>query len=901
MTPNDKLNRFKRIDELFRAAVRLEPDERARYLAEQFADDPTIADEVHALLEEDARASSGGGILDQPAMGREIDLSRLTERHSQDAIIPETIGKFRINRILGTGGMGVVYEAEQNEPRRRIALKVIHHHGMTDSARKRFRRETEILGQLTHPGIAAIYEVGTAVPRYPDRGAESVPLPYFAMELVEGVPIDAYAASHELNTRARLELIVRVCGALEHAHSKGIIHRDLKPANILVTETGQPKILDFGIARATDADVNTVSLRTDVGQLIGTIAYMSPEQAAGDSTQLDTRSDVYSLGVIAYELLTEQLPYDVRDKMIHEAVRVIREVDPTAASVVSRALAGDTETIIGKVLEKEPARRYQSAAALAEDIRRSLSDQPIIARPPSSLYQFRKFAKRNKAAVIGAVAVVGALTIGLVGTSTALMQTTAARDAERDQRQRAEQLAIEAESAADRAQLETARAERIAEFTSGMLTSVTPEIALGQETTLLRYILDGAATRAATELSDQPETEASIRLLIGRVYRSIGEPASAAPHAERAVELYSAERGEDDRDTIAALSERAHIYYEHGDYETAETLQREVLKRGRRVLAEDDVLLVQIIMVYGTTLNGLGRHREAKEMAREAYELSSTLDQAGLTIRTMHNLGILLHAQQRPAEAEPYFRRALDLAQRTIREDNPLTLMVMMNLARVLQELGHIDEAEGLFESSLTAHRRVLGDQHPQTLEMLNGFGFFLSSLGRFAEAEAVYREVLISARETRGEDHPMVLSTMNFLAFTIARQDRHDEAEAMFRESMHGHRRALGPDHRNSLMATRSVVDFLRFRGKLDEAVILSETMITDARRALSPDDWQLGWQLAVRGRVLLDADQPHEAEPILRESVDILTTAMGEDDRRTQIARDGLLQAQQSMLIEP
>ena len=300
--------------------------------------------------------------------------------------LPESIGSYRIVRLLGEGGMGLVFEAEQEQPRRTVALKVIRAGLVTPSVLQRFERESQALARLHHPGIAQIYEAGAA-----DYGLGSQP--YFAMEFIEGLPLNRYAAGNRLDTRQRLSLMIQVCDAVEHAHRRGVIHRDLKPGNILVDQNGQPKILDFGLARVTDSDVEATR-QTDVGQLLGTLAYMSPEQVLADPLAMDTRSDVYALGVILYELLAGKLPY-VISRQLHEAVQAIREQDAAPLSLVSRAYRGDIETIVAKALEKDRERRYSSAADLASDIRRHLEDQPISAKPPSAVYQVQKFARRH--------------------------------------------------------------------------------------------------------------------------------------------------------------------------------------------------------------------------------------------------------------------------------------------------------------------------------------------------------------------------------------------------------------------------------------------------------------------------------------------------------------------------
>ncbi len=407
------VSRHRRLQELFTAACDLGPHERDAFLDGACGDDPSLRADVEALLahdrqpRKDIESAAGGGAA--RALARELAESGAPEIALPPQPVPDAIGGFDIVGVIGEGGMGVVYEAMQREPRRRVAIKVIRPGMVTRGLLQRFRHEAQVLAQLEHPGIARIYEAGTD-----DRGQGGQP--FFAMELVRGRQLLEYARSEQLGTRARLELVARVCDALHHAHQKGVIHRDLKPANIVVDDSGAPKVLDFGVARASDADIQTVTLHTDMGQLVGTVPYMSPEQAAGDPARIDIRSDVYSIGVIAYELLAGRLPYEAQGKMIHEAVRVIREQEPSRMSSIDRSLRGDVETIVAKALAKEPQRRYQSAAELAADIRRFLADEPVVARPASSFYQLSKFARRNKALVSGIAAT---LIVSIAGAAVA--------------------------------------------------------------------------------------------------------------------------------------------------------------------------------------------------------------------------------------------------------------------------------------------------------------------------------------------------------------------------------------------------------------------------------------------------------------------------------------------------
>src|SRR5580700_5293067 len=470
--------------------------------------------------------------------------------------LPATLGRYRILRLLGEGGMGAVYEAEQEEPRRAVALKVIKAAWSSPDLIRRFQQESQALGRLHHPGIAQVYEAGTA-----ETGAGLQP--FFAMELIRGQPLTAYADAQRLNTRQRLGLMIRVCEAVEHAHQRGIIHRDLKPGNILVDENGQPKILDFGLARVTDSDAQATR-QTDVGQLLGTLAYMSPEQVRADPLAMDTRSDVYALGVILYELLAGKLPY-ILPNLLHEAVRTIRQTDAAPLSTIDRTYRGDIETIVAKALEKDKERRYASAADLAADIRRHLEDKPIVARPASAVYQLQKFAHRHKALVAGVAAVFAIL---VAGTVVSTWQAVKARRAQKE---------AEKQSAIAQAVSDFLQKDLLAQASSFNQSRPDPDMKV-------RSALDRAAQNIAGKFKDQPEVEAAIRSTIGEAYSDLGLYADSRKQLEKALELSRGSLGPDNLKTLQIMVSLGWLAQEQGHIEEAEKLERQALDAGRQAL-----------------------------------------------------------------------------------------------------------------------------------------------------------------------------------------------------------------------------------------------------------------------------------------------------------------------------
>jgi len=811
------------------------------------------------------------------------------------------ISRYRIESVLGEGGMGVVYLARQEKPDRQVALKVVRPGYATERMLRRFEHEAEVLGRLLHPGIAQIYEAGVfhADTHAEDESANHraqgsprsgpLPIPFFAMELVKGVPLTRYAEEHKLTTRQRLELVAKVCDAVQHAHQKGVIHRDLKPGNILVTEEGQPKVLDFGVARATDSDIQQTTVQTEVGAIIGTIPYMSPEQVGGDPAELDTRSDVYALGVIAYELLVGRLPYSLERKMIHEAARIIREDEPTRLSSIDRTLRGDVETIVAHALEKDKARRYVAASALAADIRRYLSDEPIAARPASTWYQLTKFSRRNKGLVTGVALAFVFLAAGLAFALVSRSQAVDARDAESNargaetrERARADERADAAEKAERAEKARGDELRQVSDFQDRMLrqidtttagvdlmkdvrerfaaaleTAGVPEAERGAQAgtldTLLqrvnatdtaaamvdRTILKPAVKTIDEQFTEQPVVDAQLRQALADLYKSIGLYDSAYPLQKQAMDTRRRVLGEEHPDTLISVGNMSGLLKAQGKHAEAEPYFREVLEKSRRVLGEEHLDTLTSIGNLGSLLEAQGKLAEAEPYYREALEKQRRVrgEEHPDTLTTLNNMAGLLWAQGKQAEAESYLREAVEKFRRVRGEEHPDTLTSINNLGVLLRAQGKLEAAEPYYREALEKKRRVLGEEHPETLTSIANLGLLLQAQGKLTEAEPYHREDLEKCRRVLGADHPDTLTSINSIGFLLQAQGRLAEAESHYQEALERRRRVLGDEHPDTLGSINNMGFLLQAQGRNAEAESYYREAIEKYRRVLGEE----------------------------------------------------------------
>lgn len=829
-------DRHRKLMSLFDQAVALDAGERASFLDEACAGDAALRREVEALIANDA----------DPISFVDAAPSQAARAVAGDSgLLNATIGSYSIIRKLGEGGMGVVYLAQQERPNRQVALKVIRPGVESRELLRRFEQESQVLGWLQHPGIAQVFEAGTA-------DANGTRQPFFAMEYIEGHSLTEYANAHHLSARQRLELVAKLCDAVHHAHQKGLIHRDLKPSNILVDSTGQPKILDFGIARIVGGDVQGTATETVTGKLVGTIAYMSPEQLGGRSRDLDIRSDVYSLGVICFELLTGQLPQDITDMTIPQAARTIVEKEPSRLSAINRSLRGDVETIVGKALQKEKERRYQSASDFAADIRRYLSDQAISARPTSTFYQFRKFARRNKS-------LVGVVVVALAALVAALVQVTIDRNRAVIAEKEATENAALAKSAEQEARREAEQAEAVNAFLVNIFSAPNPQ--LSGHDVRVADVLDSAKGDIATGFADKPDVRVALHIALGNTYFGLGLYEESDAEFVAAMETAREHLGENHEDTLVAMGSLGHVRATRNEFDDAERFLRQAYEGFEAALGEDSRRALVAANNYAGLLRRMGRN----------------------------------------ADALPIYEKNLAVRERKFGADDPDTLASMNNLVAIYEALKRFDDAEDILNRLLPGCRKVLGESDPRTLIVTHNYAVFLEGQGKPEQATPLYRDILKTSRAVFPEGHPQTMAAIAALAGNLWDLKRFDESTPLMQEIVDN----LWPDRVDfdppsfnpaygDLMyhyALFGLADACVEAGDVACVVAKLDQAIESMKRLPEEQQWRMGRIEQFYGGSLRRLGRLDEAKDRLLRSYEILSESRGDDDGVTQLAIGSLV----------
>jgi serine/threonine protein kinase/Tfp pilus assembly protein PilF len=803
---------------------------------------------------------------------------------------PTDIGPYHILAPVGQGGMGIVYKAEQRAPVRRIvALKLIKLGMDTHDVLARFETERQALAMMNHPNVAKVFDAGTT-----DRGR-----PYFVMEHVPGESITAFCDKHQLSISQRLELFIQACEAVQHAHHKAIIHRDLKPSNILVCieeDRHVVKVIDFGVAKAIAQQLTERTLFTETGRLLGTPEYMSPEQADASDLDEDTRTDIYSLGVVLYELLAGALPFDaktLRSAGFQEIQRVIREVDPprpstrlstlgagaaevarrrqTQIDALQRQLRGELEWIPLKAMRKDRTERYATAAELAQDIRNYLNERPLQAGPESPVYRMRKFLRRNKTGVAASAAMLFLLLAGITATTwQAIRATRAERSA------RAALAEVERHKA--RVEAKQLESEAVVQFlTEHVLEGATPARLpdTAVRDTIVRVMLDPAAAAIGKSFAQTPMVESSVRATLAGCYRALGRPELGAPHAEWALERRRATLGNEHPATLEAINLMAAVMHDQGRFAEAEKFLVESLETGERVLGREHAETRRARASLGDVLMNQGRYAEAEPLQRLTLEQDKRLGAAPRSIiASTQGLALTLMLTGQLDEAEVHFRDCHELARRELGERDPSTIVTINGLGQILERRGKLEESKAAYVEALAASREVLGEDHMTTLILANNIGSVLKKMGKNEEAERYYREVSTTMRRIFGEEHPNTLTAINNLGNVLFDQQRYEEAEPLLRESLEGRRKLLGDAHPLTVQAIYAAGRVLLMRNRhadaeplFAELYRLAQTSeLTDRQRATFMAEWG---PCLVQLKRYADAEQPlREAHRRLTES---------------------------------
>ena len=820
--------------------------------------DPTLLGEVRSLLESHAQA---GEFLASPT----IEAPPLTQAAPACPILEgpgSKIGRYKLLQLIGEGGFGSVFMAEQEHPvRRKVALKIIKLGMDTKAVIARFEAERQALAMMDHPNIARVL----------DAGATDTGRPFFVMELVRGVPITEYCDQVKLDTGQRLALFMDVCGAVQHAHQKGVIHRDLKPSNVMITlrdDKPNVKVIDFGIAKATEQKLTEKTLFTAYGQMVGTPAYMSPEQAVMSEFDVDTRSDIYSLGVLLYELLTGSPPFDaqtLRGAGFDEMRRIIREQQPQKPSTklstlaeatkltvagqrqaspqsLSRQLHGDLDWIVLKALEKDRTRRYESASAFARDIQRHLKSEPVLAAAPTARYRLGKFIQRNKGPVVVVAAIALLLLAGTaVSTWQAVRATKSKREAVAAVLQK--EKALESANAANQqSQKRLGQLQKANDILGSIFESLDPREIAGAQRPLQAILvekLDKAAEQLQGDAIGDPLVVAAMQVTFGKSLLGLGEPKKAIALFDAARATRKARLGPGDPQTLTVMRGLENAYLDAGKVDLALPLAEETLKLEKAKLGPDhpDTL---------ASMNNLAEAYRAAgklDLALPLFEQTLKLMKAKLgpehpdTLHVTGNLAMAYEAAGKLDLALPLYEQALKLSNAKLGPDHPRTLASMDNLAGGYRAAGKPDLALPLYEQTFKLAKAILGPDHPQTLMAMNNLAVGYGEAGKWELALPLFEQGLTLSKAKRGPDHPDTLVNMDNLAWAYLHAGELDLAVPLAEETLKLSKAKLGPDRPETLDRMNTLAVAYKQAGKLDLALPLFEQTLTLAKARRGPD----------------------------------------------------------------
>ncbi|MFC1766021.1 tetratricopeptide repeat protein [Planctomycetota bacterium] len=772
-------------EEIFHAAIEKPQEQRLAYLKVACEGDVELLDHLEALLQV---YDSPDDFLGFPTLAQNVTLDESSLTEAPGTII----GRYKLLEKIGEGGMAVVYMAEQEQPiHRKVALKIIKLGMDTKRVITRFEAERQALALMDHPHIAKVLDAGAA-----DSGR-----PFFVMELVTGVSIIDYCDTNRLNTQERLELFVQVCNAIQHAHQKGIIHRDIKPSNVMVTlHDGKPvpKVIDFGIAKATNRRLTEKTLFTRFAQMIGTPAYMSPEQVEMSSFDVDTRSDIYSLGILLYELLTGVTPFcakELRQAGYLEMQRMIREEEPAVPStrlttlgetlttiaqrrkahpdVLKKRIRGDLDWIVMKSLEKDRTRRYETASEFITDIERHLNNEPVLAGPPSGVYRMKKFMRRHRASVTLAVAIM----VGFIISTVMYFRAEQAR----------------AEEAATRTE-----AQAVTDFLmNDLLASVHPEKAKSQEVTV-RYILEAASGNLERKFENRPLVEAKIRQTLGLTYQKMGDHEAAEQHLQRSLQIRRTQLGEDNPSTLATINDLGLLRCYQGRYHDSELLLVKAFEGRRRILGDEHPDTVESLANLGFQYMMQARFNDGMTLSQQAFEIASRVlgEEHPVTLQSRASVTLGYITTNQTAKAESLSTEGMEISRRVFGDEHETTLDLTNLLVWVHSQRRRYDRGMELAISALEIGRRVLGENHPATMFAMSNLGHLYCQQGLYDEAALLLNKSVEHSKHVLGEFHGYRSLFILRLARLYRRRGQHRQEETLLIKAFQISRQTHGNDH---------------------------------------------------------------------------------------------------------